>query len=310
MGLGMEVADRQPLWSLRRRKSLQRPRVRFVMLAPTVALLVAMTIFPLCYAVYVSLHTWKLTFPFKPWIGIDNYKQLLTADPRFTNSLEKTAIIGGAALAIEFLLGFALAIFFWSTFRKARWLATIILIPMMISPVVVGFTGRMAFTDSYGFINQLIGFVAGRDVSINWLADPTLAPFVIIMADVWQWTPFVFLILLAGLMSVSQDQLEAAEVDGAPRWRVFRHIVLPSMRNVIIIVLILRGLELIKLFDVVQLTTRAGPGISTETTTVYLYNIAFKFFDLGYSSAAAFVLLIAVSVLVYLGLRLLTRERV
>src|SRR4051812_44771248 len=159
MALGVEVADRHPLWSLRRRKSLQRPRVRFVMLAPTVALLVAMTIFPLCYAVYVSLHTWKLTFPFKPWIGIDNYKQLLTADPRFTNSLEKTAIIGGAALAIEFLLGFALAIFFWSTFRKARWLATIILIPMMISPVVVGFTGRMAFTDSYGFINQLIGFV-------------------------------------------------------------------------------------------------------------------------------------------------------
>jgi multiple sugar transport system permease protein len=309
MALRAEAVDRQPLWSLRRRKSLQRPPVRFVMLAPTVALLLAMTIFPFGYAIYVSLHTWKLTFPFRPWIGIDNYKQLLTADPRFVNSLEKTAEIGGAALAIEFVLGFALAIFFWSTFRKARWLATIFLIPMMISPVVVGFTGRMAFTDSYGFINQLISFVAGHHVSIDWLANPRLAPWVIIMADVWQWTPFVFLILLAGLMSVSQEQIEAAEVDGAPRRKVFRYIVLPAMRNVIIIALILRGLELIKLFDVVQLTTRAGPGITTETTTVYLYNIAFKFFDFGYSSAAAFVLLIGVSVLVFVGLRLLTRER-
>jgi multiple sugar transport system permease protein len=279
------------------------------MLAPTVALLLAMTIFPFGYAIYVSLHTWKLTFPFRPWIGVDNYKQLLTADPRFVNSLEKTAEIGGAALAIEFVLGFALAIFFWSTFQKARWLATIVLIPMMISPVVVGFTGRMAFTDSYGFVNQLISFVAGRHISIDWLSNPTLAPWVIVMADVWQWTPFVFLILLAGLMSVSQEQIEAAEVDGAPRWKVFRYIVLPAMRNVIIIALILRGLELIKLFDVVQLTTRAGPGITTETSTVYLYNIAFKFFDFGYASAAAFLLLIGVSILVFGGLRLLTRER-
>jgi multiple sugar transport system permease protein len=310
MAFRAEVADQQSAWPLRRRKAPQRPPVRFAMLAPTVALLLAMTIFPFGYAIYVSLHTWKLTFPSRPWIGIDNYKQLLTADPRFINSLEKTAEIGAAALALEFALGFAIAIFFWSTFRKARWLATIVLIPMMISPVVVGFTGRMAFTDSYGFINQLIGFVLGRSVSIDWLANPTLAPLVIIMADVWQWTPFVFLILLAGLMSVSQEQIEAAQVDGAPRWKVFRHIVLPAMRNVIIIALILRGLELIKLFDVVQLTTRAGPGITTETTTVYLYNVAFKFFDLGYSSAAALVLLVWVSILVFLGMRLLTRERV
>ena len=110
-------------------------------------------------------------------------------------------------------------------------------------------------------------------------------------------------------MSVSQELIEAARVDGASRARVFRYIVLPAMRNVIIVALILRGLELIKLFDVVQLTTRAGPGITTETVTVYLYNIAFKFFDLGYSSAAAIVLLLGVSTLVFLGLRMLVRER-
>jgi multiple sugar transport system permease protein len=279
------------------------------MVAPSLLLLLAMTIFPLGYAVYVSFHTWKLTYPARPWIGVDNYKSLITDDPRFVNAIEKTAIMGGAALAIEFVLGFALAVFFWSTFRRSRWLATVVLIPMMISPVVVGFTGRMAFTDSYGWVNQIVSLFAGHHVSIDWLASPSLAPVVIVASDVWQWTPFVFLILLAGLMSVPQELIEAARVDGASRAQVFRHIVLSSMRNVIVIVLILRGLELIKLFDVIQLTTRAGPGITTESITVYLYNIAFKFFDLGYASAAAFVLLLGVSVLVALGLRMLVRER-
>src|SRR5262245_42510263 len=176
------AASLQSRWLLHRRRSLQRPQVRWLMLAPTVLLLLAMTIFPFGYALYVSLHTWKLTFPGKPWAGIDNYKELLTADSRFINSLEKTATIGGAPLAIEFVLGFALAVFFWTTVKRARWLATIVLIPMMISPVVVGFTGRMAFTDSYGFINQLISFVAGHHVSLEWLASPSLAPWVIIMA--------------------------------------------------------------------------------------------------------------------------------
>jgi len=275
------------------------------MVAPALLLLLWMTAYPLGYAVYMSVHNWQLTFPGRPWIGIDNYRELILDDPRFVNAIERTAIIGGSALAIEFVVGFTLALFFWTAFRGTRWLATIVLVPMMISPVVVGFTARMGFTDSYGFVNQLIGLFIGHHPSIQWLADPTLAPIVIVLADVWQWTPFVFLIMLAGLMSVSQELIEAARVDGARRMQVLRYVVLPSMRNIIIIALILRGLELVKLFDVVQLTTRAGPGIATETISSYIYQLGFKDFNLGYAAAASFVLLVGVSALVFGAVRML-----
>jgi len=275
------------------------------MVAPAFLLLLWMTAYPLGYAVYMSVHNWQLTFPGRPWIGIDNYRELILDDPRFVNAIERTAIIGFSALAIEFVVGFTLALFFWTAFRGTRWLATIVLVPMMISPVVVGFTARMGFTDSYGFVNQLIGLFIGHHPSIQWLADPTLATIVIVLADVWQWTPFVFLIMLAGLMSVSDELIEAARVDGARRLQVLRYIVLPSMRNIIIIALILRGLELVKLFDVVQLTTRAGPGIATETISSYIYQLGFKDFNLGYAAAASFVLLVGVSVLVFGAVRML-----
>jgi len=275
------------------------------MVAPALLVLLWMTAYPLGYAVYMSVHNWQLTFPGRPWIGIDNYRELILDDPRFVNAIERTAIIGGSALAIEFVVGFTLALFFWTAFRGTRWLATIVLVPMMISPVVVGFTARMGFTDSYGFVNQLIGLFIGHHPSIQWLADPTLAPIVIVLADVWQWTPFVFLIMLAGLMSVSQELVEAARVDGARRVQVLRYVVLPSMRNIIIIALILRGLELVKLFDVVQLTTRAGPGIATETISSYIYQLGFKDFNLGYAAAASFILLVGVSALVFGAVRML-----
>jgi multiple sugar transport system permease protein len=297
-----------PVRRTRRTGSLERPAIRWLMVLPTFAVLAGMSLYPLGYAVYMSVHNWQLTFPTRPWIGIRNYKDLLTDDPRFINSLERTALIGGAALAIEFLVGFALALFFWSSFRSTRWLATLVLVPMMVSPVVVGFTARMGFTDSYGFVNQIISLVVGHHVFIEWLGSPTMAPYVIILADVWQWTPFVFLIMFAGLMSVSQEQVEAARVDGARHWQVFRYIILPSMRNIIIIALILRGLELIKLFDVIQLTTRAGPGIVTETVSSYIYTVAFNDFNLGYASAAAFILLVGVSVLVFGAIRLLAQR--
>jgi len=284
---------------------VKRPLTRWVMVAPAFVLLLWMTAYPLGYAVYMSVHNWQLTFPGRPWIGIDNYRELILDDPRFVNAIERTAIIGFSALAIEFVVGFTLALFFWTAFRGTRWLATIVLVPMMISPVVVGFTARMGFTDSYGFVNQLIGLFIGHHPSIQWLADPTLATIVIVLADVWQWTPFVFLIMLAGLMSVSDELIEAARVDGARRLQVLRYIVLPSMRNIIIIALILRGLELVKLFDVVQLTTRAGPGIATETISSYIYQLGFKDFNLGYAAAASFVLLVGVSVLVFGAVRML-----
>jgi multiple sugar transport system permease protein len=173
--------------------------------------------------------------------------------------------------------------------------------------VVVGFTARMAFTDSYGFVNQVLSLFVPGDVDAQWLSDPTLAPIVIIAADAWQWGPFVFLLLLAGLLASSGDEVEAAVVDGANTWQLYRHIVLPGMKYILIVALLLRGLDLLKMFDVVALATRGGPGIATETLTFYIYNLAFKFFDLGYAAAAAMLMLVGVSVVAGLAVRTLVR---
>jgi multiple sugar transport system permease protein len=291
-----------------RRSRLARPRLRWLLIAPAVLLLIAFTVYPFIYALFVSTHTWKVTYPVKPYIGLENYRHLLVDDDRFINAIERTAIITVAALAIEFVFGFVMALLFWRAFHRVRWLATLILLPMLISPVVVGFTARMAFTDSYGFVNQILSLlVPGGDVSPNWLSSPTLAPLVVILADAWQWGPFMFLLLLAGLLSTNPEHIEAARVDGARDAQVFRYVVIPAMRYVIIVALVLRGLDLVRTFDVVALATRGGPGIATETLVYYIYNLAFSFFDLSYAAAASVLMLLGVSVLVGLAVRSLVR---
>jgi multiple sugar transport system permease protein len=179
---------------------------------------------------------------------------------------------------------------------------------MMIAPVVVGFTARMAFTDSFGFVNQILSLLVPGEVDAQWLSNPTLAPIVIIAADAWQWGPFMFLLLLAGLLATTGDEIEAAVVDGAKARQLYWHIVLPGMKYILIVALVLRGLDLLRMFDVVALATRGGPGISTETLTYYIYNQAFKFFDLGYAAAAAIIMLVGVSVLVTFAVRSLVRR--
>ncbi len=282
--------------------------MRWLFIAPTAILLLALTVFPFFYAVYISLHKWKTTFPLKPFVGLQNYSSLLTNDERFINSIEKTLLIGIGALSIEFLFGLGMAVLMWSAFQRMRWVAAIILLPLMISPVVVGFTARMAFTDSYGFVNQILSLLLPGDVNLLWLSNPTLAPLVIIIADAWQWGPFLFILFLAGLLASTGDEVEAARVDGASSLQVLRYVALPSMKYIIIVALVLRGLDLLKMFDVIALATRGGPGTTTETLTFYIYNLAFKFFDLGYAAAAAILMLIGVSLLVTFAIRAISRQ--
>lgn len=305
--VGSDPAARTPRLRPRAGADLRRPRLRWALIAPAMVLLLAMTVFPFLYALWISAHKWKTTFPVKPFIGLDNYSRLVTDDDRFTNAIVQTVLIGVAALTIEFLFGLAMALLFWHAYHRVRWLATLILLPMMIAPVVVGFTARMAFTDNYGFVNQILSLVTPGEVSPQWLSDSTLAPLVIIAADAWQWGPFVFLLLLAGLLATTGDEVEAAVVDGANGRQVFWHVLLPGMRYILIVALVLRGLDLLRMFDVVALATRGGPGVGTETLTYYIYNLGFKFFDLGYAAAASMLMLVGVSVLVTFAVRSVVR---
>ena len=276
-------------------------------MAPAVLLLLGLTAYPFGYAVYISLHTWKVTRPVRPFIGFDNFRDLLFDDERFINSIEQTLIIASSALVLEFLFGLVMALLFWTAYQRVRWVATGILVPMMIAPVVVGFTARMAFNNSFGFLNQILSLLWPGDVNLQWLSDPSLAPVVIILADTWQWGPFMFLILLAGLLATEGDQLEAAVVDGARSLRLFWHVVLPSMKPILLIALVLRGLDLLRTFDIVALVTRGGPGITTETITFYIYNLSFKFFDLGKGAAAALLMLGGLSIVVFFAVRSVVR---
>jgi multiple sugar transport system permease protein len=291
----------------RRSRSLKRPRSRWLFIAPVVLLLLGLTAYPFGYAIYISLHTWKTTFPTKPFIGFENYSNLITNDDRFVNSVQNTLILASSALAIEFVFGLAMALLFWTAYQRVRWVATIILIPMMVAPVVVGFTARMAFNNSFGFVNQILSMLVPGDVNAQWLSDPNLAPLVIIAADVWQWGPFMFLLILAGLLATAGDQLEAAVVDGARARQLFWYIVLPAMKYILIVALVLRGLDLVRMFDVVALATRGGPGTSTETLTYYIYNLSFKFFDLGKGAAASILMLLGVSALAFFAVRSIVR---
>jgi multiple sugar transport system permease protein len=278
------------------------------MVVPTTVLLLGVTIYPLIKAAQMSALDWDATAIDHPFIGLGNYNELLTQDPRFINALTKTALMGGSALVFEFVVGFALALLFYGDFRGKHLLTTLLLIPMMISPVVVGFTARMAFTSSYGFVTPLLEGIVRHPLGITWLSDPVLAPMVIVLIDAWEWTPFVFLLLYAGLLSVPGESIEAALVDGASWLGIFLHVILPQLRYVILVVVLIRCLDLIKLFDPIMLATRAGPGTDTEMISVFIYNKAFQDFRFGYAAAASFLLLLVIMAITTAFVRTLGRS--
>jgi multiple sugar transport system permease protein len=302
-----DPAARTPRLRPRANADLRRPRLRWALIAPAMVLLLAMTVFPFLYALWISAHKWKTTFPVKPFIGLDNYSRLVTDDDRFTNAIVQTVLIGVAALTIEFVFGPGHGVALLARLPPRPLAGHADPAADDDRPVVVGFTARMAFTDNYGFVNQILSLVTPGEVSPQWLSDSTLAPLVIIAADAWQWGPFVFLLLLAGLLATTGDEVEAAVVDGANGRQVFWHVLLPGMRYILIVALVLRGLDLLRMFDVVALATRGGPGVGTETLTYYIYNLGFKFFDLGYAAAASMLMLVGVSVLVTFAVRSVVR---
>ena len=269
---------------------------RWVLMLPTFLFLLGLTLYPVMSALVMSFRRWEAILPEKPFIGFENYVKLLTDDARFGSSLRITITILAAALALELLIGFGLALLLAKPFPGQGIIRSLILVPMMVSSVVVGFTARMAFNTSFGFVNQIISLLIGRPAQVHWLADPNLAVAAIILTDVWQWTPFVFLLVYSALISLPSEPFEAAVVDGASSWQVFRFVTFPQMRYILVVTVLLRGLEVMKLFDVIMLATRAGPGNATETVSVYIYFLGFKFWSLGYAAAASFLLLIAISI--------------
>ncbi|MGQ0570914.1 MAG: carbohydrate ABC transporter permease [Armatimonadota bacterium] len=259
-----------------------------------ILLLFVLVAYPMLYNVHLSLRNYRTG----AFVGLHNFARVFD-DPTFAASLRATAIYVVVAVGAEVLLGLALALFIHRTIVSAtvRTLVYVLLIiPMVTPPIVAGVIARLIYTPNYGILNYLLHGLRLIHQDVQWLSTSAGAMFSVLSVDVWQWTPFVFLVCLAGFQAVPQDVAEAAKVDGAGGWSLFRLIEFPYLRSLLLLLLVFRFTDTFRVFDHVMVLTAGGPGASTEFISVYLYRIAFKFFDLSYAAAIGLYVVVVASV--------------
>jgi multiple sugar transport system permease protein len=259
-------------------------------------------IFPLFFSIGISLIRWEPKIPGRPFVGLANFRDILTSVEYWT-SMRTTWIVVAAGVTLEFFLGLGLALLLVQKIRGKRFFLAVLMLPVMMVPIVVGYTWRILWHPSYGPINQILGWFAGHRVTIPWLTRTDTAFFAIIVTEVWQWTPFMFLVLLAGLTSVNPELAEAASIDGASRWQAFWRVTMPVIRPVILVAILIRTLDALKLFDIVFVLTAGGPGYTTQPVAFYLYRTGARFFRMSHTAAGAWVFLIVVTIIITVAVR-------
>lgn len=272
-----------------------RHPVKYLLLMPAITWVLAFTIYPLIYSLRLSF------FRVRPgrgdiFIGLENYARAFT-DGSLWSSAKVTLFFVAAAVATEVLLGLVLAILYTNPMPGRTVWRALLTLPLFATPIAVGYLFFTIFYEEGGLINA---FLPRR---IPWLSNPEWAVASITLVDVWQWTPFTFLVLLAGLQNIPEDLFEAARLEASSRWQLFRHITLPLISPTLIIVLLFRLTEALKVFDIPFSLTGGGPGTATQVYSLYAYRTGLRFFDLGYASAMAFLLLVVVMVIVTLLFR-------
>jgi len=265
---------------------------------PALAILLALVIFPMVWSLWTSFTDLNLSIVSAngAFVGVENYADLLTSD-RFWNSIWNTAYYVGIGVAVEFVLGFAIALFManYTRGRLTTVLFTLLLIPMMMAPIVAGLIWRLLFQESFGPINYILATLGVGQPA--WLSSTVMSLNSVLIADIWQWTPFMILILYTGRLSISEDLYEAAKIDGADRWFTFRHVTLPQMKGVVAIALLLRAMDAFKFFDKMFVMTGGGPGTSSELGAYYNYLLGFNSFSMGKATAMSWLLLLFAVVL-------------
>jgi multiple sugar transport system permease protein len=286
-------------------------KLGFRLTLPAQILVLFISVFPLLMQAYISLTDWSPLSglgwwnAWEMWNNFANYSDL-TTDGRFWSALWRTAVVMLVCVPVEFLLGLGLATLFADDFPGKKIFYSILLMPMMVVPAVAGYMFFMLF-QSGGPVNDVLSGLLGIPVTIAWLSDPKLALAAVMIADIWQWTPLMFLILLAGLVGVPQDQIKAATLLGANAWQRFITIVLPKMKTIIIIALAIRVIENFKIFDTLYIMTGGGPGVATETISVYIYKVTTQDLIWGYVAAIALAILIVLSFLTVFAMKRMAR---
>ena len=287
-----QVIEAGPLAS-RKHRALSDDTLRKLFLWPTLALLILFNIFPLLYSLYLSFTDYSAIANKDPnWVGLQNYRDILGSNQLWIY-FRNTGFYVVASVALETLVGFGLALLLRSKFRGSGLITTLILVPMMLSPVVVGLFWKLIYNPSYGIFNYLLGYTSAVGAT-DWLANPRLAIWGVVIVDVWMWSPYVMLLCLAGLSAIPDYLYEAAEIDRAGPFYTFWRITLPMVAPLLLIAVLFRTIEAFKTFDLVMGLTGGGPGDSTELVAVNLYRIAFPQWQTGKASALAYIVLVLI----------------
>lgn len=276
-------------------------------IAPAFLVLAAILAYPLGYSFWLSFHEWTLR-GFRqgvPWVGLDNYVGLFS-NVEFVSSLRVTFTFMAGALTLEFLFGMALALLLDHDLKGRGLMRSLILLPMMCTNVVIGLTWRLLFNYNFGLVNYYL--VRLGLAPVEWLSKPAMALPSVIIVDVWNTTSFVALLLLAGLQALPEEPFEAARIDGASWWQVFRYLTLPLLRPTILVALLWRIIDTFRIFDVVYLLTAGGPARASETVSIYVYRYGFQTFNLGFASAASYMMILIMLIMAVVLARLIGRS--
>lgn len=269
----------------------QEERLGLLLFLPSLLLVLLVAFFPIVRVFFLSLHRIQLQLPQigQPFVGMANYLSILQL-PRFWQALGNTLLFTVVTVSLEFLIGLGLALLMNLAFKGRDMVRTVILIPWALTTVVSALMWQFLYHDSLGILNHLLTKAGAIETPVVWLGTPVLAMASCIVADVWKTTPFIALLLLAGLQNISQDLYEAVSLDGAGRWQAFWKITLPLLKPAILVSLLFRTTDAFRIFDLIYVLTNGGPGNSTETLSLFIYNTMFREFNFGLGSSLSVII--------------------
>jgi multiple sugar transport system permease protein len=281
----------------------------FILLLPLLLYIVLIAIYPLFFSFRISLFDYRLTDPTQTqtFVGLENYIRAFQ-DPTVLISLQNTLIYVAGTVSVELLLGLGLALLFSPETKLAQFIRSFLLIPMALPPLVVGLVWKSLYNADFGVIPYYLKQL-GFEVGSGPLGEISTAMPAVMLIDVWQWTPLLMVIFLAGLKSLPQEPYEAAYVDGASRWQSFIYLTLPLLKPTFLIAFLLRTVQSFKVFDTIYATTAGGPGQATTVLNYHIYTVGLTFFDMGYAAALANILLIMVTILSIIYIMVMTRRQ-
>jgi multiple sugar transport system permease protein len=307
MTTGGSAQAASPVVTARRLRPAGSP-LGYLMTAPAILTITVLILLPLAYSVVLSLYKWRLLEMNRPkqWFGLGNYWRLLT-DSGLATALGNTALFVVGAVAVELMLGFVVALALFNINRGRKLANAVILLPMIITPVITALLWRYLLDPQFGIVAQVMTLLGGNGGIDVWGSSSLALPG-LVLVDIWQWTPFVILVIHAGMLGISSELFEAAAIDGAGQLRVALSVILPAIRPQILLVLLFRTMDTYRIFDIVFVLTRGGPGTASDTVGLYTYRTGFTYTEMGYAMALSLFILVTVAVISSVYIRLLRRE--